>query len=403
MAKQGIPGLVLVPLSDREIAQRRIVRWTFILLAIIFGISAMNSWLLPPDNAVDCESGLDADISPDSGEACNQAKTGQLVADRDSFEQDIIAVATSPETAQTEPVQTEPVQAEPVPAKPVTASIEPAPAKPVPTKTAPTKPVQAEPVPAKPVTASTEQAPAKPAPTKTAPTEPVQAEPVPAKQVTASTEQAPAKPAPAKPAPAKAAPAKAASAELAPAKQAPAKTAPTEPQVRTLTPPPQLSQPTRELETIPAPQATAQQRTVESSVRTVAPTRKDNAPTTQEIKQVLTKPPDAHLAEQGDAFAQYRLGKFYAKHSGPKAPESVSWYMKASRGLRRLAEKGNGEAMYVLGVMYAFGRGVKMDTEEARRWLTRAVEHKVAAARPVLARLVEKHGPTEGNRTDNGG
>jgi uncharacterized protein len=96
---------------------------------------------------------------------------------------------------------------------------------------------------------------------------------------------------------------------------------------------------------------------------------------------------DARLAEQGDAFAQYRLGRYYAQHGGRQTPESVSWYKKASPGLHRLAETGNGQAMYVLGVMYAYGRGVPRSTDEARRWLTRAVEHKITAAQPVLAKL----------------
>ena len=95
--------------------------------------------------------------------------------------------------------------------------------------------------------------------------------------------------------------------------------------------------------------------------------------------------PDILLAEQGDAFAQYRLGRFYAQQNGSHSPESVNWYMKASDGLRRLASAGNGKAMYVLGVMYAFGRGVVQNKEEARSWLTQAVAHQVPAAGPVLA------------------
>ncbi|MBX3331531.1 MAG: SEL1-like repeat protein [Nitrospira sp.] len=100
---------------------------------------------------------------------------------------------------------------------------------------------------------------------------------------------------------------------------------------------------------------------------------------------------DARLAERGDAFAQYRLGRYYAQRDGRQAPESVSWYKKASSGLHRLAETGNGQAMYVLGVMYAYGRGVARDTKQARRWLTQAVEHKIMAAQPVLTSLGENH------------
>ena len=102
---------------------------------------------------------------------------------------------------------------------------------------------------------------------------------------------------------------------------------------------------------------------------------------------------DARLAEQGDAFAQYRLGRYYAQRDRRQTPESVSWYKKAFPGLHRLAEAGNGQAMYVLGVMYAYGRGVTRSTEEARRWLTMAVEHKITAAQPVLAKLaIQPHG-----------
>jgi len=277
MAKQGIPGLVQVPPSDREIAKRRLARWTFLLVAIICGISTLNAWLAPPDNQADCQPGLDGDIPQDFREACNQAETGQAIADGDAIQQDLIVEAASQETA------------------------------------------------------------------------------------------------------------------------------PIERQTPTLSRPPQLNRPLKEPDIKSPSQAASQQPTTVSSIHTVTASREERAPMAPEVKPVRTQSPDAHLAEQGDAFAQYRLGKFYAKHSGPEAPESVSWYMKASRGLRRLAEKGNGEAMYVLGVMYAFGRGVQMDTEEARRWLTQAVEHQVAAARPVLARLVEKHRPAEADRTDNGG
>lgn len=104
-------------------------------------------------------------------------------------------------------------------------------------------------------------------------------------------------------------------------------------------------------------------------------------------KPVVNQESDTHLAEQGDPFAQYRLGRHFAKQEGRQAPESVSWYKKAFVGLHRLAEAGNGQAMYVLGVMYAYGRGVERDISQARRWLAQAVEHKIAAAQPVLANL----------------
>lgn len=106
-------------------------------------------------------------------------------------------------------------------------------------------------------------------------------------------------------------------------------------------------------------------------------------------KEASTPSYDERLARQGDAFAQYRLGRFYAQLGGPRAPESVSWYVKAADGLQRLAEAGNGQAMYVLGVMYAYGRGVAKDEEQARLWLMQAADQQVPAAHMVLARLDE--------------
>ena len=125
-----------------------------------------------------------------------------------------------------------------------------------------------------------------------------------------------------------------------------------------------------------------------SSNRAISTSPGKGLKTSSVTKKAASSPsPDERLAQQGDAFAQYRLGRFYAQLSGPKAPESVSWYIKASDGLQRLAEAGNGQAMYVLGVMYAHGRGVARDEEQARLWLTQAVDQQIPAAHLVLARL----------------
>ncbi len=104
-------------------------------------------------------------------------------------------------------------------------------------------------------------------------------------------------------------------------------------------------------------------------------------------KPLMNPESDTRLAEQGDPFAQYRLGRHFAKQDGRQAQESVSWYKKAFPGLHRLAESGNGQAMYVLGVMYAYGRGIERDISQARRWLSQAVRQNVTAAQPVLASL----------------
>ncbi|MDI3462489.1 MAG: hypothetical protein OJF50_001310 [Nitrospira sp.] len=129
-----------------------------------------------------------------------------------------------------------------------------------------------------------------------------------------------------------------------------------------------------------------------SSDHNIAPSGNEKSPSSLPAAKSSKNPnADVRLAEQGDAFAQYRLGRHYARRDGRQTPESVSWYKKASPGLHRLAETGNGQAMYVLGVMYAYGRGVARDTKQARNWLTQAVEHKVMAAQPVLTSLGENH------------
>jgi hypothetical protein len=137
-----------------------------------------------------------------------------------------------------------------------------------------------------------------------------------------------------------------------------------------------------------------------TSNRLVASTQENGSPASLIDPAPVTSPtpsqsnPDIQLAEQGDAFAQYRLGRYYAQQSGAHSPEAVSWYAKASDGLRQLASTGNGKAMYVLGVMYAFGRGVVQNREEARSWLAQALAHQVPAAGPVLASL-EKYRPAD--------
>lgn len=161
-----------------------------------------------------------------------------------------------------------------------------------------------------------------------------------------------------------------------------------EPQQSIPSPPPEnhpLSpEPTSDEDQTPKPSTTESH----PADRTETDSNNEKTPARAPAKKSPSKPnPDAQLAEQGDAFAQYRLGKYYAKQKGRQAPESINWYKKASTGLRRLAEGGNGQAMYVLGVMYAYGRGVTRNTEEARHWLSQAVRHNVTAARPVLDSL----------------
>ncbi|MCP9440015.1 MAG: sel1 repeat family protein [Nitrospira sp.] len=304
MAKQGYPGLVLVPPSDRQLVKRRLTRWAFLAFAMVGGISALNVWLPSPDQSADCPRNLDLNFSVDSHERCGRPEqppnqpVAEATAPHETTASHTDLTLSGPSTRMDRPESSKIITPQPAANRSI---------------------AQRE-----------------------------------------TKERLPASLPGAEP--------KAA--------------------VRTMVKPTMVKQEERPIlgrQTEPPPFQTTPVPTVVSPPVQTAQASRDHL-----------------LAERGDAFAQYRLGRFYSQRDGQQAPESINWYSKASTGLRRLAEAGNGEAMYVLGVMYAFGRGVKRDTEEARRWLIQAVEHQVAAARPVLAGL-EKHRLAENVRTDHDG
>ena len=80
-------------------------------------------------------------------------------------------------------------------------------------------------------------------------------------------------------------------------------------------------------------------------------------------------------AEQGDAEAQFNLGKMYDKGQGVRQDDvqAVQWY-------RRAAEQGYAKAQYNLGVMYANGEGVRQDYTQAVQWYRKAAEQGLAEA-----------------------
>lgn len=280
MAKQGYPGLVQVPPSDRQIFRRRLMRWAFVLIAVIWGASAITAWRAPSNHNTDCQVGTGPELSSAIQENCNPP--GPSVA----------AAPVSP----------------PQSALPMT-NISPSARS--------LKPQSSKSMPA-PIAKRSATPPSTTHVSKITPSNPPVDPPV----------DPPATPP------------NVANSPIVPTVPPPA-------------PPQEYASVARHVVESPAPSSN----------------------------------PDIRLAEQGDAFAQYRLGRFYAKQDGLEAPESVHWYRKAFDGLQRLAEDGNGEAMHVLGVMYAFGRGVPKDKDQARRWLTQATEHEVTAARHVLVSL----------------
>ena len=310
MSNQRYPGLVQVPPSDRWIFRRRLLRWSFAIIAVVWGASAITAWLPPPDKNTDCQTGIGYGASPNIEEKCGQP------------DQSVATVPSAP--PQSESLVTE-----------------------VSPKASPAESHSPKPMPApnidRPATQPSTNPKYSPAPVANR----------------LSTDRPTGQPS-------------------------------TDPKYSQapVAKRPDTDRPATQPRTDRASIAKPSSPVSDSVVPTVAPLRENTSATSQEAKAPPSSPnPDIHLAENGNAFAQYRLGRFYAQQSGPQAPESLHWYRKASDGLRRLTEAGNGQAMYVLGVMYAFGRGVKKDREEAQRWLTQAVEHKVAAARQVLASL----------------
>ena len=96
-----------------------------------------------------------------------------------------------------------------------------------------------------------------------------------------------------------------------------------------------------------------------------------------------TPPPSLPtLAEQGDAEAQFELGRAYFKGEDVRKDvgEAVRWFRKA-------AEQGHAPAQFGLGVLYADGEGVPKDAGEAVRWYRGAAEQGYALAQYNLGLL----------------
>jgi TPR repeat protein len=96
-------------------------------------------------------------------------------------------------------------------------------------------------------------------------------------------------------------------------------------------------------------------------------------------------------AEQGDADAQFRLGRMYDLGEGwlDDDAEAVKWY-------RLAAEQGRAVAQYILGQKYEWGFGVPQDIVEAVKWYRLAAEQGNADAQLTLgARYAEGGGVPE--------
>jgi TPR repeat protein len=97
-----------------------------------------------------------------------------------------------------------------------------------------------------------------------------------------------------------------------------------------------------------------------------------DAPTTRNMNpnQEETAEPYLKAAAQGDAEAQYNLGRCHEKGLGLSQDyeQAATWYRKA-------AKQGHAAAQYSLGLCYGLGSGVpEEDSEQAAMWLRRSAE-----------------------------
>jgi hypothetical protein len=93
----------------------------------------------------------------------------------------------------------------------------------------------------------------------------------------------------------------------------------------------------------------------------------------------------APLAEEGNADAQFCVGRLYANGFGVAMNDDLAlqWYGRA-------AEQGHSEAQLNLGLMHANGWGVPMNDEEAVNWYRMAAEQGYVEAQTNLAKSYQK-------------
>jgi len=85
------------------------------------------------------------------------------------------------------------------------------------------------------------------------------------------------------------------------------------------------------------------------------------------------------MAEAGSAVHQRDLGSIYY-YQIEDYQQAAYWYTKA-------AEQGNATAQYNIGRMYSLGGGVLQDDKQAAYWYTKAAEQGVAPAQSIIGAL----------------
>lgn len=98
-------------------------------------------------------------------------------------------------------------------------------------------------------------------------------------------------------------------------------------------------------------------------------------------------------AEHGEMLAQLELGKLFASNLGGGSDpygDSAKWY-------RMAAEQGDAEAQYAMGSNYEQGRGVVKDSTQALLWYRAAADQGHAGALYGLGMLYAKGNGVTGN------
>jgi TPR repeat protein len=113
-------------------------------------------------------------------------------------------------------------------------------------------------------------------------------------------------------------------------------------------------------------------KSVETALKVTRVTIKQSAETTLEQLR--------EAAEQGDADAQYKLGRCYDDGTGvlKNLIEAFKWYYKA-------AEQGLSAAQFMIGHCLMTGEGVPKDSVEAFKWYRKSAEQGFSPAQVNLA------------------
>ena len=92
-------------------------------------------------------------------------------------------------------------------------------------------------------------------------------------------------------------------------------------------------------------------------------------------------------AKQGNAEAQYNVGKIYADGATADGARVEQDFAKALKWYTQAADQGHALAQFYLGMMYERGDGVLQNTSEAARLYQLAAAQGMTAAQSSLERM----------------